>query len=108
MYKSSLNNTEQVQETQQYWYSLIVSRVVVGHFNLHSLLNRTKSKALDQWNWVATFLFTCMRNIQINVRENRRGNQEWTIQRNRQHWAYKIQDEDKQNKNTTQNVFYTT
>ena len=24
---------------------------------------------------------------QINVRENRRGNQEWTIQRQRQHWV---------------------
>jgi hypothetical protein len=24
---------------------------------------------------------------QLNVRENRRGNQEWTIQRNRQHWT---------------------
>ena len=35
---------------------------------------------------------------QINVRENRRGNQEWTIQRNQQHWGHKTQDEDKQNK----------
>jgi hypothetical protein len=39
---------------------------------------------------------------QINIRENRRGNQEWTIQRNWQHWVHKIRDEDKQNKNTTQ------
>ena len=30
--------------------------------------------------------------------ENRRGNQEWTIQRNWQHWANKIQSEDKQSK----------
>ena len=35
---------------------------------------------------------------QINVRENRRGNQEWTIQRHWQHWVHKSQDEDKQNK----------
>ena len=35
---------------------------------------------------------------QINVRENRRGNQEWTIQRHWQHWVHKTQDEDKQNK----------
>jgi hypothetical protein len=35
---------------------------------------------------------------QINARENRRDNQEWTIQRNYQHWVHKIQDEDKQNK----------
>ena len=32
-------------------------------------------------------------------RENRRGNQEWTIQRNWQDWVHKTQDEDKQNKN---------
>ena len=36
----------------------------------------------------------------INVKENRRGNQEWTIQIHWQHWIYKTQDEDKQN--TTQ------
>ena len=35
---------------------------------------------------------------QINVRENRRGNQEWTIQNHWQHWIHKTQDEDKQNK----------
>jgi hypothetical protein len=33
---------------------------------------------------------------QINVRENRRSNQEWTIQRNWQRWVHKTQDEDKQ------------
>ena len=35
---------------------------------------------------------------QINIRENRRGNQEWTIQRHWQHWVHKTHDEDKQNK----------
>ena len=30
----------------------------------------------------------------INVRENRRDNQEWTIMRSRQHWIHKTQDED--------------
>jgi hypothetical protein len=29
---------------------------------------------------------------QINVRENRRGNQEWTVQRNWQHWIHQTQD----------------
>jgi hypothetical protein len=29
----------------------------------------------------------------IYVRENRRGNQEWTIQRNWQHWEHKTHDE---------------
>ena len=40
----------------------------------------------------------------INVREyrRRRGNKKKTIQRNWQHWVHRTQDEDKQNKNTTQ------
>jgi len=39
----------------------------------------------------------------IKVRENRKGNTEWTIQRHWQHWAYKKHDESKQNiKKTTQ------
>ena len=37
----------------------------------------------------------------INVRENRRGNQEWKIQRNWQHWVHKTQDEDKQQQQKT-------
>ena len=37
---------------------------------------------------------------QINVRENRRDNQEWTIQRHWQRWAHKTQDDDKQNTKT--------
>ena len=46
--------------------------------------------------------------LRINVRENRRGNQQWTIQRNWQHWVHKTQDEDKQIKNTTQHALDTT
>jgi hypothetical protein len=38
---------------------------------------------------------------QINIRENRRGNQQWTIQRNWQHWVQMTPDEDKQNKKHT-------
>ena len=34
----------------------------------------------------------------INVRENGRGNQEWTIQRNRQHWTHKTTDKYKENR----------
>ena len=33
--------------------------------------------------------------LRINVRENRRGNQQWTIQSNWQHWVHQTQDEDK-------------
>ena len=44
---------------------------------------------------------SCSFEIDINnVREYRRGNQKWTIQRKYQHWVHKTQDEDKQNKNT--------
>ena len=32
---------------------------------------------------------------------NRRGNQEWTIQRNCQHWVHKTQDEDNKTKHNT-------
>ena len=32
---------------------------------------------------------------EINIRENRRDNQEWTIQIHWQHWVHKTQDEDK-------------
>ena len=40
--------------------------------------------------------------FQINARENRSGNQEWTIQRNWQHWVHMTQDEEK-NKYHTEN-----
>ena len=33
--------------------------------------------------------------LRINVKENRRGNQQWTLQSNWQHWLRKTQDEDK-------------
>jgi hypothetical protein len=38
----------------------------------------------------------------------RRGNQEWTIQRNWQHRVHETHNEDKQNKNTMQYVLDTT
>ena len=42
----------------------------------------------------------------INFRENRGGNQEWTIQRNWQHWVHKTQDEGKKTK-TQHNMCWT-
>ena len=40
--------------------------------------------------------------VQINVEENRMDNQEWTIQRNWQHWVYKTQNKKQaKNKNKT-------
>ena len=39
----------------------------------------------------------------INVRENRRVNQEWTIWRNCQQWAHKTQDKKKQPQHNRQN-----
>jgi hypothetical protein len=44
------------------------------------------------------FLFGRRQTQQIKVRENRRSNQEWTTQRNLQHWVHKTPDEEKQNK----------
>ena len=41
-------------------------------------------------------LMKIIRFLSINVRENRRDHQEWTIQRHGKHWA---QNEDQQNKN---------
>ena len=41
----------------------------------------------------------------INYRENRRGNQQWTTQRNLQHWLHNTQGEDEhtqKRKNKTQ------
>jgi len=39
--------------------------------------------------------------MQVNVREYRRSNPKWIIQRNWQHRAHKTQGENQQNKNTT-------
>ena len=41
------------------------------------------------------FAYNFQLDYKINVRENRRGNQELTIQRNRKHWVHKTRDEDK-------------
>jgi hypothetical protein len=38
--------------------------------------------------------------MNINVRENRRVNEQWSIKRHKQHWAHKTQNDGK--KNTTQ------
>ena len=40
--------------------------------------------------------------IEKYIRESRRGNQEWTIQRRWQHCVHKTHDEDKQNNKKTQ------
>ena len=45
---------------------------------------------------------------EINVRENRRGNQEWIIQRNWQHLVHKTQAEKNKKKNTTHYALDTT
>ena len=40
--------------------------------------------------------------------KNRRGNQEWTIQRNWKHWVHKTEDDGKQSKKTQHNMCWTT
>jgi hypothetical protein len=53
-------------------------------------LKRTKGQTMIYKAWIKPIL------KKINVRENQRGNQEWTIQRHWQHWAHKTQKEGKQ------------
>jgi hypothetical protein len=38
--------------------------------------------------------------IGVCFKKTRRGNKKWTIQRNRQHWEHKTQDENNQSKTT--------
>ena len=45
-----------------------------------------------------------LNNVKINVGENRWRNQEWTIQKNWQHWLYKTQDERQTKQVTTTTV----
>jgi hypothetical protein len=61
-----------------------------------SMLNCQKSFKLTG----SLLYLTVIKISEINVWENRSGNQEWTIQRHWQHWAHKTQDEDKQIKKT--------
>ena len=42
--------------------------------------------------------------LQTLLRENRMGNQEWTIQRHWRHWAHKTLEEDKHNTKTQHNT----
>jgi len=44
------------------------------------------------------YSFSRYKILQINVRENRRGNQEWTNQRQWKHMTHKTQHENKQNR----------
>jgi len=53
------------------------------------------------WNCYFSLHLSYVVCVQINVRENRRGNQKWTIQRHRQHCTNKKQDTDPPNKNWT-------
>jgi hypothetical protein len=48
---------------------------------------------------VSSSCSTLVAPIVVNDREYRRGNQKWTILRN---WQHRVQDDDKQNENTTQ------
>ena len=49
-------------------------------------------------NVVYSFTKITVMFLDINVTENQRGNQEWTLQRHWQHWVHKPQKQDKQNK----------
>ena len=42
--------------------------------------------------------------LKIHIREEQRGNQEWTIYRQWQHWVHKTQDEDKEMKHNSETL----
>jgi hypothetical protein len=46
--------------------------------------------------------------LYINVRENGRGNQEWTIQRHWQHWTHKKREKTNKTQKTQHNTTQTT
>jgi hypothetical protein len=48
-------------------------------------------------NWKEVTLQLLIKILQVDVRENRRGNEEWIIQRHLKHWAHKTQEEDREN-----------
>ena len=79
-----------------------------SHFYFYNLrpLNYTIMKRLSPER-KSSDSFSISEIYRINVRENRRGNQEWTTQRNWQYWEQKTQDKVKQNKNTTQYIVCT-
>ena len=53
------------------------------------------------FNYQSKPIFHCFSLFhELNIRENRRGNQEWTIQRHWQYWVHKTRDEDKRNTKT--------
>ena len=73
------------QSTWKVWLKFLIC---LNQFGRISYLLQTR---FDRNSWSTS---------KMNVRENRRCNQEWTIQRHWQHWAHKTQDEDKQTQKT--------
>ena len=71
----------------------------LGHFQPFHIRSFTETRSRD---FVSSFLnyklMTGQSMHSIHVRENRRVNQEWTIQRHWQHCVHKTQGEDKQDK----------
>ena len=57
-----------------------------------SKVNKISSKRLKQPKYVFVRLINHDKEQKINVGENRRDNQEWTIHRNWHHWAHTTQD----------------
>ena len=71
------------------------------------ILIRKRNNRKRYGRYVSLNIFTVNQYVQvvsINVRQYRRGNLKWTIQRNWQHRITKTQDEDKQNTKTKHNM----
>ena len=71
----------------------------LGHFQPFHIRSVTETRSRDFASSFLNYkLMTGHAMPSIHVRENRRVNQEWTIQRHWQHCVHKIQDEDTQSK----------
>jgi len=61
-----------------YWVRLLTGKETkISYLSYKSLYDLFNDENLD---------FSWIKHCQMNVKENRRDNQEWTIQRNRQHY----------------------
>jgi hypothetical protein len=82
---------------QHVWTVWVTCKIYL--MNSSNLRHSFTSRSLCEMTWVL-YLFGAAQQAddsffeEINVRENRRGNQEWTIQRHWQHWSISHKERD--------------
>jgi hypothetical protein len=80
-----------------YWPSIGAMWVLETYYyynHISSSLRVITENDVSGSEWIRIY-YSCI-NLFINVRENRRNNQEWEIQRNWQYWVHRTQYGDKQ------------